>query len=413
MKLQLLPREASPTLAPVLVACLYASSVATAGIPVALPPSEATDDWQEALDLAGLAIGGSLDVTDDEPSVAVVEGGAGVWHVRISDSAGEVREVSVAAPQDDGEREDLGWLVASLVESLGPSGTWVVPDQPVYVTEEPVAVAMADPAPVRPAEPTQRPAGTSREQPGGDASEIPSEGVADIAVEEPAPQARQGLVIPWAPVAFREDSGSTLVPIGWQSTAMVAIPDPVLEEPPGPPSWVTVGIGVDMHPRGITAVVNSVGGGIQVGDTRLGGLFAARAHRQSEVTNEKVTAGFDSGVSAAWAPRARVHPVLGGSLAAAMRWRYDDTIDGVPLLVTPVGTLNAGCGVLVSPRTEIDLRVLLQADLVELPQRIGEGPDLPWPVQVGLQIGMTYSLEDRRKHFGDPSSGTTRVAQKD
>ncbi|MEQ1507296.1 MAG: hypothetical protein ABMB14_34020, partial [Myxococcota bacterium] len=107
-----------------MVVCSLIAATATAGVSVAFPSSERSGDWSDVLAL------GDLQWSDADPDVVIVASGSS-WTIRAS---GRLATVPVPATRD--EREDVVWLVVSLV-------TPVEAPPPV----EPVAPPPVAPAP--------------------------------------------------------------------------------------------------------------------------------------------------------------------------------------------------------------------------------------------------------------------------
>lgn len=130
---------------------LLAAAQAAAAVPVRLPAQERVADWQEALTIAGLAVG----VPGEGPWVEVTVG-ATSWTVRVRDLDGVVHVTPVAPPRTEQDREDLAMLAASLLQPVAiPApvkvAVKVVPPPPrpaPRVTTPPVSVPEPVPVPV-------------------------------------------------------------------------------------------------------------------------------------------------------------------------------------------------------------------------------------------------------------------------
>ncbi len=125
-------------------------AAAQAAVPVRLPAQERVADWQEALTIAGLAVG----VPGEGPWVDVT-GGATSWTVRVRDLDGIVHVTPVAPPKTEQDREDLAMLAASLLQPIAvppPVKVAVTPPPPVRprVTPPPAPVVVVPPPPPEP-----------------------------------------------------------------------------------------------------------------------------------------------------------------------------------------------------------------------------------------------------------------------
>lgn len=125
-----------------------------------LPPGEDPSQWLKPLSLAGLAPGGPgggawVELRDEGSR----------WRLRVQDSAGLVRETTVAEPGSPQAREDVAWLAASLLKPASTSSRTlpVAPGlppppappprprpQPKEEVVEPVVVAPPPPPPPEP-----------------------------------------------------------------------------------------------------------------------------------------------------------------------------------------------------------------------------------------------------------------------
>jgi hypothetical protein len=114
---------------------LVAFAAAFAGTPVLLPPTERPEVWAAALALAGLEPG----LPGEGPWVAIVPNGAR-WRVRLADLSGAIRELDVDVATTAAEREELAWLLASLLRPMAPV-------KPAPTPVEPPAPKPAKPAP--------------------------------------------------------------------------------------------------------------------------------------------------------------------------------------------------------------------------------------------------------------------------
>ncbi len=136
-----------------LVLLLLAAAQAASAVPVRLPPQERAADWQEALAIAGLAVG----VPGEGPWVELVPG-TGTWTVRVRDLAGVVHDARVQPPVTEQDREDLAMLAASLLQPVvAPKPVKVVTPpppppkpKPKPVVVEPAPVVSSPPEPVPP-----------------------------------------------------------------------------------------------------------------------------------------------------------------------------------------------------------------------------------------------------------------------
>ena len=127
-----------------LPALLLTLALATAGRAptLRLPAGEDPAEWHDVAHLTGLAIKKGSGTAD-----ATLEAAGANWIVRI----GEVR-VLVTAPRSEVEREDLAWLVASLL-TRGPDTPlpvlppeWALEPEPPPAPEPPAQAASAPPA---------------------------------------------------------------------------------------------------------------------------------------------------------------------------------------------------------------------------------------------------------------------------
>ena len=146
-----------------LATALFATS-AVAATPVKLPPGEAPAAWRPAFKMADL----SLAEVGSESAVLIEDRGES-WVLWARDDAGIVREVEVATPVTSGDREDVAWLIVSLlspsptidlglpprrVERMKPVPAAVVPVEPEVVEVEVVEVEVVE---VEVAEPEPEP----------------------------------------------------------------------------------------------------------------------------------------------------------------------------------------------------------------------------------------------------------------
>jgi hypothetical protein len=108
--------------------------VAAWALPVSLPPESVSEDWEEALRVAGLD-------TRQGGAVALASGPE-MWTLTVTDATGDVHRVQVPAPANHADREEIAWLAASLLEvepapSL-PAPSLPPPPEPVVQRPEPV-----------------------------------------------------------------------------------------------------------------------------------------------------------------------------------------------------------------------------------------------------------------------------------
>ena len=113
-------------------------AVARGAVPVQLPPGESASAWSEALALAGLTVGSP----SAGANVTIRESGS-TWVLSVRDAHGQIHEVPVSPARSAAAREDIGWLAASLLESVSvPSGS---PPAAPAVTPPPAVVRSARP----------------------------------------------------------------------------------------------------------------------------------------------------------------------------------------------------------------------------------------------------------------------------
>lgn len=97
------------------LAALLLASTALAGTPVRLPPGESEAAWRPAFKMADLE-----PAPVDAESAVLIEDRGATWVLWARDDAGIVREVEVGSPTSSRDREDVAWLIVSL---LNPSPT--------------------------------------------------------------------------------------------------------------------------------------------------------------------------------------------------------------------------------------------------------------------------------------------------
>ncbi|MDP2306548.1 MAG: hypothetical protein Q8P18_11045 [Pseudomonadota bacterium] len=125
---------------------------AAAAVPVRLPAQERVADWQEALTIAGLAVG----VPGEGPWVDV-SAGPTAWTVRVRDLDGVVHVTPVAPPLSEQDREDVAMLAASLLQPVAVPSPVKAPVKvmapvrtPPPVVPPPVPVPEPEPVPPAP-----------------------------------------------------------------------------------------------------------------------------------------------------------------------------------------------------------------------------------------------------------------------
>ncbi len=180
---------------------------ASGATPVLLPPGEVIGVWQEPLAAADLRSVAQLPTHG--ASVRIV--GGSTWTVEVHDARGAVRVVSARQPITQGDREDIAWLVSSLLQPTGTVTGWAPraayprapqptppppsPSRPPAATSRPATgVSLARPTPADPTAQPTRGVPSSIEQnlavntPGSDA-ELPGSALAGaygVAAPEPA-----------------------------------------------------------------------------------------------------------------------------------------------------------------------------------------------------------------------------------
>lgn len=132
---------------------LALAAAQAASVPIRLPAQERVADWQEALSIAGLAVG----VPGEGPWVDVVAGST-TWTVRVRDLAGVIHNAPVKPPTTELEREDLAMLAVSLLQPVAlPKPVKVaVPPPPVRTAPRVVPPPVPEPLPPEP-DPTPEP----------------------------------------------------------------------------------------------------------------------------------------------------------------------------------------------------------------------------------------------------------------
>ena len=95
------------------LAASFFSTATLAATPVRLPPGESEAAWEAAFKIADLEV---APVGAESP--VLIEDRGETWVLWARDPSGIVREVEVATPRSPLEREDVGWLIVSL---LNPS----------------------------------------------------------------------------------------------------------------------------------------------------------------------------------------------------------------------------------------------------------------------------------------------------
>jgi hypothetical protein len=103
--------RAAPIIGFCALAALFASS-AIAAVPVRLPPGESLDAWKPAFKMADLE---SVQVGEESP--VLIEDRGDTWVLWARDDRGIVREVEVVTPTTGPDREDVAWLILSLLDS--------------------------------------------------------------------------------------------------------------------------------------------------------------------------------------------------------------------------------------------------------------------------------------------------------
>jgi len=155
-------------------ALLLASS-AMAATPVRLPPGESGADWRPAFKMADLEAAGV-----DAESAVLIEDRGSTWVLWARDDSGIVREVEVSTPTSSTDREDVAWLIVSL---LNPSPT-IDLGLPPRMEERPKDLPPR--IPVVAPEPVTEPAPAPEPEPESEPILV----VAPIVVEEPEPEPR-------------------------------------------------------------------------------------------------------------------------------------------------------------------------------------------------------------------------------
>jgi hypothetical protein len=115
-------------------------------VPVELPPGEDELAWEGALAMGGLAVGTPVGV--EWVRLRSVDD---AWLLQVQDRSGGVHEVTVAPPTSEQEREDIVWLVVSLLHPAGGA------NDPAAMDLSDSAEPAAPPPRVRLAKPDPRP----------------------------------------------------------------------------------------------------------------------------------------------------------------------------------------------------------------------------------------------------------------
>ena len=360
---------------------LFPGLAAWAGVPISLPSSERSSDWEQVLEL------GDLEWATTDPMVVVSANGA-LWTVRVRDPAGGTREASIAPPSGADDREDLVWLVVSLL----------------------TPVRTAEPVPERDPEPVRSSAGTApRPRPPVPTVAVPSTmPVATAPVPRPVPTAAPAAELPEpvasvAPTATEPQAVPKAVPeapAGEEPSASRPEPEvrrrpPPPPRPPRPPPpddpglrpWVRLASSLGLRPgiapsgsgvlsAGLARDLFGLGVGVGLGtrtplplagDERsyaamplvaVEGLFGPRllllgasrgaAHRRFLDGPDVVEAGFMPFVRAEVAVSATVGRRL--RLEPGLAWRRDlgsteIRRDGVEVLRVPPSTVQATFGI--------------------------------------------------------------------
>lgn len=127
------------------LASAVAPALAAPAPVVQLPPSEAAGEWAPILAQAGLGMGvpgaWGASVTDN--------GDGATWAARVVDKTGKVQVLTVLAPTNAQEREDLAWYLAKLAGAEPPELVPLAPVTPAVVAPSaPIAAPAPPPLPV-------------------------------------------------------------------------------------------------------------------------------------------------------------------------------------------------------------------------------------------------------------------------
>jgi len=342
------------------VGLLLLLALGFAATPVTLPPGEPAADWAEALALAGLTQGGAGTV-----GVVVLDEGA-TWRIRVRDASGQTREAVVPRPTTAGAREDVAWLMSSLVDSVS-----------VRRTEPPPAPAAPAPRPVPAPAPVP----------------VPAAPVA--AVSTPAPPVEPATPVP-APV-----------PVPEPTPAPIVEPTPVVTAPATPPARapdVSLSLGVSSAVALKPGVAPGAALGFDLGVVPIpalylglgvhGGLPATLTQLPGERRLSDVSLLGEIG----WHPSAGVvSPTL--DLAGGVAWRqFAD--NGQLVALAPFPTVEIAGGVALPVRSWLALEpslavgaYLRTTDLVVeggAPERMS-----PWAARLGVRLRSTFPVSSR------------------
>ncbi len=333
--------------------------VATArgAVPVQLPPGESPAAWSEALALAGLIVGGP----SAGANVAIRDAGS-TWLLSVRDAHGQTHEVSVSPARSAAAREDIGWLAASLLESVSvPSGS-------------PPAAPPAAPPTAPPVKPPPAVVRTPKPPP------VAAPAVAEV--PEPPPPALEPAPEPVAPPAT-----ATLEPV----TPPEARP---------PPLRLSVGVAssLSLRPGASPTPAFSLDIGVlpQIPVYVGVGVAGAPAAALTRIVGDQTLSTVDVEVLVGFHPDPPVPVRL--DLVAGVAWREFREADNIVAIV-PFPTLEARAGFAfhLTDWAAVEPGVRLAADLrgADLTLDGGERVALsPWTVGVGVTFRSTFAVAD-------------------
>lgn len=335
------------------VGLLLLLGLALAATPVTLPPGESAADWAEAFALAGLTAGSGGAV-----GVVITEVG-GAWSIRVRDASGHTRETTVARPTTAGAREDVAWLVSSLVDAATVRGTAPIAAPPPAAP----APRVSTPAPTPPPAPVV----TVAPPPPAPAVVTPPP------LPEPVPPAP---VEPPPAVVAAEPTPAPEVSLSLGVSSAVALK-------PGVAPGAALGFELGVVPVGALHLGVGVHGGLPATFTRLPG-----ERRLSDVTLVGV---------AGWHPSGRVSPTV--DVAGGVAWRQFGE-DGRLVALAPFPTLEVAGGLALPLRSwfVIEPAVALAVDLrgADLVVDGGAPEQLsPWSTRLGVRLRSTFPVSAR------------------
>lgn len=364
-------------------------AVARAATPVALPPGEPTAPWVEPFALADLVAG----APGAGAGVVILEEN-GRWLVKVKDAAGLERVTHVAPPSTATAREDVAWLIASLLRPVGVRGAPVAPPTalPRPVVPPPVAV--------------ERPVSTpSGRAPSGDRA-APARGASGASETLPEPEPAVVEVDPapvgpvWPPADSAPAALTPMTPSGGAPSAAAAGADAARSVSRGglPTAWTGLWGGVAARPgAAATGTVEGRGGVAFAGGWRLGGTVGMETPSAlgGADSGRAITVGW-AGLTGGWVGARRVAPEVAVEVGAALdHYTEDETI--VADLVVPVAAGGAGVRVALTPAlgvlADVRLRCALRGTTLVVP---GEAEAGLWPCVPGIGVGLDLGVQSER-----------------